>query len=85
MCRAVSLQGHFSPSSTTSLKIHGPQEVTRNLIGLKAATCLESARCLSRQGRESKTFTASGDCRAEKAGWASRDELATQGRDCRHP
>lgn len=55
------LQGHFSPSSITSPQIHGPQEVTGNLIGFKTATCPESARCLSRQGRESKMFTDSGD------------------------
>lgn len=59
--RAFPPQGHFSPSSTTSPQIHGPQEVTGNLIGFKTATCPESARCLSRRGRESTMFTASGD------------------------
>lgn len=85
--RALPPQGHFSPSSTTSPQIHGPWEVTGNLMGFKTATCPESARCLSRQGRESKTFTASGgrsDCGAGKPGWAARDEPDTLGRDCRH-
>lgn len=66
--RAVPPQGHFSPSSTTSPQIHGPQEVTGNLIGFKTATCPESARCLSRRGRESKMFTASGDAATAEQG-----------------
>lgn len=66
--QSCSLQGHFSPRSITSLQIHGPREVTGNLIGFKTATCPESARCLSRQGRESKIFTASGDTMAVEHG-----------------
>lgn len=88
VCRALPPQGHFSPSSTTSPQIHEPREVTGNLMDFKTATCPESARCLSREGRESKMFTASGghsDCGAGKPGWAARDEPATLGRDRRHP
>ena len=68
MRRAVLPQGHFSPSSTTSPQIHGPREVTGNLIGFKTATCPESARCLSSRGRESKMFTASGDVETVEQG-----------------
>lgn len=68
MRRAIPPQGHFSPSSITSPQIHGPREVTGNLIGFKTATCPEFARCLSRRGRESKMFTASGDVATAEQG-----------------
>lgn len=70
--RAIPPQGHFSPSSTTSPQIHGPREVTGNLIGFKTATCPESARCLSRRGRESTMFTASGDAVTAEQGRQAR-------------
>ena len=66
--RAIPPQGHFSPSATASLQIHGTREVTGNLIDFKTATCPESVRCLSRQDRESKMFTASGDMVTVKQG-----------------
>lgn len=73
-------QGHFSPSSTTSPQIHGPREVTGNLMGFKTATCPESARCLSRQGRESKMFTGSGDAATAEQG--RQAELPGTSRPC---